>query len=307
MGSSTGLQADPRRHQPRASICCCSGCAQPGEPCTAGRRASVALTGHCDAYEFVGGVFAKGVGGIRCGATVGGVLAVCRVAWRAARGWSWVTPACGSSKDFALDPAQDLIVLLRVGNRHPAGPITANGSSFPDAAAGANVCVHLQRLSVCQTESSGRRAWAHDTDRRGRHGDVISVALSWGSHRGLDKRCSPSRPMFSTSPKTSARTHLGPFRSFHGGHTRQRRRRNPDLQFREPSSPRRPVYVATLHLPLSHDYRVLLELTTTTGPFITSPPAGVIFAARNARAHVFTLHHGTAAHRGRWHGIRRGS
>ena len=150
MGSSTGPQADPRRHQPRASICCCSGCAQPGEPCTAGRRASVALTGHCHEYEFVGGgVFAKGVGGIRCGTTVGGALAVRRVAWRAARGWSWVTSACGSSKDSALDLAQDLIVLL--GNRRPAGPITTSGSSLPDAAAGANICAHLQRLSVCQS------------------------------------------------------------------------------------------------------------------------------------------------------------
>ena len=55
-----------------------------------------------------------------------------------------------------------------------------------------------------------------------------------------------------------------------------------------------------LHLPLPHDYQALLELTTT-GPFITSPPAGVTFAARNARAHVFTLYHDTAAHRGRWH------
>ena len=34
----------------------------------------------------------------------------------------------------------------------------------------------------------------------------------------------------------------------------------------EPSSPKRPAHVATLHLPLLHDYRVLLELTTMTGP-----------------------------------------
>jgi hypothetical protein len=58
-------------------------------------------------------------------------------------------------KDFALDPAQDLIVLL--GNRRPAGPITASGSSFPEAAAGANICVHLQRLSVCQRAASAVR------------------------------------------------------------------------------------------------------------------------------------------------------
>jgi hypothetical protein len=47
---------------------------------------------------------------------------------------------------------------------------------------------------------------------------------------------------------------------------------------------------------------VLLELTTTTGPFLARPPADVPFAtARDVRVHVFTLHHDPAAHRGgRW-------
>jgi len=67
------------------------------------------------------------------------------------------------------------------------------------------------------------------------------------------------------------------------------------------SSPKWPTHVATLHLPLSHDHHVLLELTTVTGPFLARPPADVPFAAaRNARVHVFTLHHDPAAHRGRW-------
>jgi len=71
--------------------------------------------------------------------------------------------------------------------------------------------------------------------------------------------------------------------------------------FGNASSPKRPVHVATLHLPPPHDHRVLLELTTTTGPFLACPPADVPFTpARNARAHVFTLHHDPAAHRGRW-------
>ena len=67
------------------------------------------------------------------------------------------------------------------------------------------------------------------------------------------------------------------------------------------SFPKRPTHVATLHLPLPIDSRVLLELTTTTGPFLTCPPADVPFAsARNVRVHVFTLHHDLTMHRGRW-------
>ena len=55
-------------------------------------------------------------------------------------------------KDFALDPAQDLIVLLE--HRPPAGPIdtsSSSTSSSPDAdaeAAGADIRVHLRRLSA---------------------------------------------------------------------------------------------------------------------------------------------------------------
>jgi hypothetical protein len=71
--------------------------------------------------------------------------------------------------------------------------------------------------------------------------------------------------------------------------------------FENASPPKQPTHVATLHLPQPHDNRVLLELTTTTGPFLARPPADVPFAtARNARVHVFTLHHDPSAHRGRW-------
>jgi hypothetical protein len=62
-----------------------------------------------------------------------------------------------------------------------------------------------------------------------------------------------------------------------------------------------PTHVATLHLPPLHSHRLLLELTTTSGPFLACPPANVPFAsARDARVHVFTLHHDPAAQRGRW-------
>ena len=71
--------------------------------------------------------------------------------------------------------------------------------------------------------------------------------------------------------------------------------------FANPSSPKQPTHVATLHLTMPHDYRVLLELATTTSPSLAFPPTDVPFATvRNARAHVSTLHHDPAVHRGRW-------
>ena len=64
------------------------------------------------------------------------------------------------------------------------------------------------------------------------------------------------------------------------------------------SSHKQPTHVATLHLPSTHDTRLLIELTTTTGPFLARPPPGVPFAsARNARVHVFTLRHSLELHR----------
>jgi len=67
------------------------------------------------------------------------------------------------------------------------------------------------------------------------------------------------------------------------------------------SSHKQPTHVATLHLPPTHDTRLLIELTTTTGPFLARPLPGVPFAsAHNARVHVFTLHHSLDMHRVRW-------
>ncbi len=71
--------------------------------------------------------------------------------------------------------------------------------------------------------------------------------------------------------------------------------------FGDSPSQKLPTCVATLHLPSSHDDHLLLELTTTTGPFLARPPPDVPFAsAHDARVHVFTLHHDLATHRGQW-------
>ena len=71
--------------------------------------------------------------------------------------------------------------------------------------------------------------------------------------------------------------------------------------FGDSSAHKQPAHVATLHLPPPHDERLLLELTTTTSPFLACPPPDVPFAsAHDARFHVFTLHHDPAMQRGPW-------
>jgi hypothetical protein len=112
------------------------------------RRATVALTGHCHAYELVGGLFAK-------------ALEEFGAARRLVASWlpsslagetRLVVDDLGVRiKDFALDPAQDLIVLLE--HRPPTGPIatSSSSSSYPDGVgvgAGADIRVHLRRLSA---------------------------------------------------------------------------------------------------------------------------------------------------------------
>jgi hypothetical protein len=103
------------------------------------RRVAVALAGHCHAYELVGGLFAK-------------ALEEYGSARRLVASWlpsnttdemRLVVDDLGVRiKDFALDPAQDLIVLLE--HRPAAGP-SANTSA---ATAGADIRVHLRKLSA---------------------------------------------------------------------------------------------------------------------------------------------------------------
>ena len=110
-----------------------------------GRRAAVALAGHCHAYELVGGLFAK-------------ALEEFGAARRLVASWLPSSIAAETRlvvddlgvriKDFALDPAQDLIVLLE--HRPAVGPI-ASSTSSPDAAAGADIRVHLRKLSAGAT------------------------------------------------------------------------------------------------------------------------------------------------------------
>ena len=102
----------------------------------------MALTGHCHAYDLAGGLFAK-------------ALEESGAARRLVASWLPTSVADETRlvvedlgvriKDFALDPAQDLIVLLE--HRPPVISI-ASSTGSPDAAAGADIRVHLRRLSA---------------------------------------------------------------------------------------------------------------------------------------------------------------
>ncbi|KAI0272082.1 hypothetical protein BGY98DRAFT_168578 [Russula aff. rugulosa BPL654] len=98
------------------------------------RRTSVALAGHCHAYELVGGLFAKALDDL-------GAARRLVASWLPGNGRverRFVVDDLGVRvKDFALDPSQDLIVLLE----HRPAP----GRS---SMAGADICVHLRKLSA---------------------------------------------------------------------------------------------------------------------------------------------------------------
>ncbi|KAN0133523.1 hypothetical protein V8E53_008691 [Lactarius tabidus] len=270
------------------------------------RQVSVALAGHCHAYELVGGLFAKAIeeyGSARR-------LVASWLPSNTSDEMRLVVDDLGVRiKDFALDPAQDLIVLLE--HRPAAGP-TANTSA---ATAGADIRVHLRKLSAgavaphpaAKEPVLCRRALGPV------HGCMIQIVedvvgmyfwlplhgvLIWNWMTGeelvfIEEDQAPERIWdFSfLSPRAYMVTTLKD-----GGEIRI-------YSFASPSSPRRPTHVATLHLPTPHPNRALFELTTTTGPFLASPPAGTPFSlARTTRVHVFTLHHDplAGAHRGRW-------
>ncbi|KAH9961881.1 hypothetical protein BC827DRAFT_1383685 [Russula dissimulans] len=210
-------------------------------------------------------------------------------------------------KDFALDPTQDLIVLLE--HRPAVDPITSTSSS----AAAADIRVHLRKLSggVVAPHPAAKASILCRHGLGPVHGCMIQIVedvvgmyfwmpfhgvLIWNWMTGEElvftqENQVPERIWdFSfLSPRAYMVTTLKD-----GGEIRI-------YSFANTSFPNRPTHVATLHLPLPHNHRVLLELTTTTGPFLAWPPANAPFAsARNARVHVFTLHHDPVGHRGRW-------
>ncbi|KAH9953455.1 hypothetical protein BC827DRAFT_134351 [Russula dissimulans] len=73
----------------------------------------------------------------------------------------------------------------------------------------------------------------------------------------------------------------------HHGHNSQGRWRDPHIRPRRHMSPR-------CISPSPYGHRILLKLTTTTGP-LACPPADAPFASsHNTRIHIFMLHHDPA-------------
>ena len=106
------------------------------------RRAAVALPGHCHEYDLVGGLFAKALEEFGAARRLAGSWLPSSVA---AETRLVVDDLGVRIKDFALDTAQDLIALLEHGP--PVDPI-ASSTRSPDAAAGADIRVHLRKLSA---------------------------------------------------------------------------------------------------------------------------------------------------------------
>jgi hypothetical protein len=99
------------------------------------RRTSVALAGHCHAYELIGGMLAKALEDF-------GAARRLVASWLPGNGCAeerrFVVNDLGVRiKDFALDPSQDLIVLLE----HRPAP-------WSSSMAGVDICVHVRKLSA---------------------------------------------------------------------------------------------------------------------------------------------------------------
>ncbi|KAI0251641.1 hypothetical protein BJV78DRAFT_415852 [Lactifluus subvellereus] len=276
------------------------------------RRAAVALAGHCHAYELVGGLFAK-------------ALEEYGAARRLVASWLPSTAAGETRlvvddlgvriKDFALDPAQDLVVLLE------HRPASSSASAL--AIAGADIRVHLRKLSagVVAPHPAAKHPVLCHRALGPVHGCMIQIVedvvgmyfwmpfhgvLIWNWMTGeelvfVQQDDAPDRIWdFSfLSPRAYMVTTLkdgGEIRIYSFAAST-----STSTSSAPSSSLGQPTHVATLHLPPPLRHRALLELTTTTGPFLARAPADAPFAsARTARVHVFTLHHDPTTQRGRW-------
>jgi hypothetical protein len=98
----------------------------------------VAVAGHCHAYELVGGLFAKAL-------EDSGAARRLVASWLPGNGRAerpLVVDDLGVRiKDFALDPSQDLVVLLE------HRPVAGSGSGNPSTAV-TDICVHIRKLSA---------------------------------------------------------------------------------------------------------------------------------------------------------------
>ena len=96
------------------------------------RLDTISLPGTCQAYELVGGVFAKSMGGMGFDSTSGSKHLI--MSWlptRTNEAHHIVREDLGiASRDFAIDPTQDLIALVDMDDRCAVALVTTTGTLF---------------------------------------------------------------------------------------------------------------------------------------------------------------------------------
>ena len=114
---------------------------------------TVPISGHCDAYEFVAGVFAKTMtpGGVEMSASM--TLCHFTAVWLPTltqKGQTIVHEELGiSTKDFGIDPTQDLLVLVK------GYPVIGVAGSMVTSPFG-DVNVHIRRLPTNKPHGRAR-------------------------------------------------------------------------------------------------------------------------------------------------------
>lgn len=279
---------------------------------------TVPISGHCDAYEFVSGVFAKTMtpGGLSAPMTSRHFTAV----WLPTltqKGRTIVHEELGiSTKDFAIDPTQDLLVLVE---GYPVIGVTGSVVTSPFG----DVNVHIRRLSTNKPHDRARypvltRTFAGRTYRRCSvqiADDVVVLLLSGGVfpemliliwnwktgdllvsrlHYGesfQDISMLSSRAYMVVSLATSSPIQLYTFRN------------NPLDPGQPPDGTLNPEdngpdLVCTLDLPALNAGGTIRSISSHTSPFIGGPASGTPFdVSPDARVHVLSIEFRTR----QWH------
>ncbi|KAI9566656.1 hypothetical protein HD554DRAFT_2323027 [Boletus coccyginus] len=285
------------------------------------RCVTVPMPGPCCAYELVGGVFCKTRPTAGEGINVLGsrIMSLTWLPGTHDQGRTDVRDDLGiPTRDLAMDPSQDLMVLFKAGEDAGAGlpmvdevsgmlelhirtmstdeahpearvpvlcapmlySITSLSVQIVDDVVGMMYCVSVARPRIT--------IWNWKTGRL-----VVDRASGNLPHDTWDFSFIHSRALFVTTRDGSGSLELFTFTCDHTN-SNTRASINADS---DPSSPFRPqpeatpfTHVATLHLPLVRDSVFVLSVETHTGPFVATCPLDTPFVSSNeGRIHVVTV------------------
>ncbi|KAF8621433.1 hypothetical protein AX15_007793 [Amanita polypyramis BW_CC] len=260
------------------------------------RVATVDINGPCSAYELVAGVFAK---------TSGRDMLFSWLPGASSAGHAIHIEDVGfQMRDFAIDPTQDLVVMLEENS-------TVNAF---DNDLTRNVRLHLRTMSTMEPHPKARLPELRldaNPQLGGNHitatfmqiaSDILAVFLklelqinrlvlwNWQDGQLLSDLPYACWDYGLISPRSFMTTTIeddGVIMLY---------------KFSYPDKPI-PTLVATLHLPKPQDGRVLLFLSSHTGPFLANPPHGTDFTTGpESRIQVFSAdYQNTNAHTGNPH------